>query len=106
MDRAGRRHGPEMLDVGRVRGRIAEAPVLPPGGEVSTRANLVVFAKGENSWSAYAPNVPGRVAAAEPREATETLFREALKTRLEMMRKQGKPVPEPLSQAVLIWAAA
>ena len=67
---------------------------------------LVLYEKGENNWSAYAPDVPGCVAAAATREETETLFQEALEFHFEGMREDGKPIPEPATWAGMVTIAA
>jgi predicted RNase H-like HicB family nuclease len=55
----------------------------------------VVYEKGPHNWSAYSPDVPGCVAAAETRDQLETLFREALEFHLEGLLEDGLPLPEP-----------
>jgi predicted RNase H-like HicB family nuclease len=55
----------------------------------------VVYEKGPQNWSAYSPDVPGCVAAAETREELEVLFREALEFHLEGLIEDGEPLPEP-----------
>jgi predicted RNase H-like HicB family nuclease len=59
----------------------------------------VVYEKGERNWSAYSPDVPGCVAAAETREELEVLFREALEFHLEGLLEEGEPLPEPTCEA-------
>lgn len=54
----------------------------------------VVYEKGESNWSAYSPDVPGCVAAAETYEELEALFKEALEFHLESLKADGHPIPE------------
>jgi predicted RNase H-like HicB family nuclease len=42
------------------------------------------------------------VAAADTREETETLMREAMSEHMAILRQTGQPVPEPAAAAVTI----
>lgn len=66
----------------------------------------VVFEKGANNWSAYVPDLPGCVAAADTREEVESLIREAILFHIEGMRQDGESVPEPTSEAANIKISA
>ena len=57
----------------------------------------VVIEKGETSYGAYVPDLPGCVAAAETKEEVEQLIREAIQFHIEGLREEGLPVPEPSS---------
>jgi predicted RNase H-like HicB family nuclease len=50
-------------------------------------------------YSAYAPDLPGCVAAGETREECLKLMSEAMWIHLESMKKDGDPIPEPATQA-------
>jgi predicted RNase H-like HicB family nuclease len=39
---------------------------------------VVAYEQGPNTWSAYAPDLPGCVAAADSRDAVRQLMREAI----------------------------
>ena len=67
---------------------------------------LVIFEKGETSWGAHAPDVPGCIAVGETQEEVELLFREALEMHMEALRGQGEPIPEPTTRARLVSVAA
>jgi len=56
---------------------------------------VVVYEQAPNNWSAYVPDLPGCVAAAETREETEQLIREAVALHVESLRAHGDPVPQP-----------
>lgn len=56
---------------------------------------LVIIEKGENSYGAYSPDVPGCVAVGDTREEVEERMREALWLHLQMMREENLPLPEP-----------
>ena len=59
----------------------------------------VVIEKAPNNYSAYVPDLPGCIAAAETLPEVEALIQEAIGHHLEMMREYGDPIPEP--QAVV-----
>ncbi len=56
---------------------------------------LVVIKKGEKSYGAYVPDLPGCVAAATTLEETRQLIKEAIEFHIEGMRINGDKVPEP-----------
>lgn len=60
----------------------------------------IILEKGPSSYSAYAPDVPGCVAAGETEEETLELMKEALALHLEDMADRKEQVPEALSSAV------
>ena len=57
----------------------------------------VVIEKGENSYGAYVPDLPGCVAAAETLAEVGALISEAVRFHIEGLRQDGLPVPEPSS---------
>ncbi len=57
----------------------------------------IIIERGPNNFSAYAPDFPGCVAAADTEEETIKLMREALAMHIEDMRKSGEQIPEPSS---------
>jgi predicted RNase H-like HicB family nuclease len=59
---------------------------------------VVVYEHGEHNWSAYSPDVPGCVAAAESFEETQALFSEALEFHIEGLREAGEPIPRATSR--------
>ncbi|MEZ5337564.1 MAG: type II toxin-antitoxin system HicB family antitoxin [bacterium] len=60
---------------------------------------LVVFEQTPNNWGAYSPDVPGCVATGKTRDETLARFREALEFHFDGLRRQGLPVPLPVSSA-------
>ena len=54
----------------------------------------VIIEKGETSYGAYVPDLPGCVAVGETREELEILIREAIQFHLEMMQEEGLLIPE------------
>lgn len=63
---------------------------------------LVVFEKGETSWGAYVPDLPGCVAAAATREEVSQLISEAIDMHIEDMRDRGDIIPYPSSESELV----
>jgi predicted RNase H-like HicB family nuclease len=62
----------------------------------------VVYEKTPRNYSAYVPDLPGCVAAAETKAETRRLIREAIRMHIEAMREEGQPVPEPGAAVELI----
>ena len=58
----------------------------------------VVIERGETSYGAYVPDLPGCVAVANTAEEVERLIREAIQFHIEGLREYGAPVPEPTSR--------
>ena len=56
---------------------------------------LVVIEQGTATFGAYGPDLPGCVAVAETRQETVDLIKEAIELHLDVMAKEGRPVPEP-----------
>lgn len=56
---------------------------------------IAVIEKTETGFSAYAPDLPGCVAAAETVEETQRLMREAIELYLDEIRSTGGSVPQP-----------
>ena len=67
---------------------------------------LIVIEEGDDSFGAYAPDLPGCVAAADTLEECEQLMREAIVFHLEAMRDGGDPIPEPTIAAAAFVPAA
>lgn len=62
----------------------------------------VVIEREGDSWGAYVPDLPGCGVAAESRDRVIELIREAVPLHLEMLRKQGNPIPEPRAEALQV----
>ena len=58
---------------------------------------LVVIEKGENSFGAYIPDLPGCAVVGETREEALQLIREAVDLHVSAMRERGDTLPEPAS---------
>lgn len=85
--------------------------VLKQAGLLAGKGNemrcLVVIEKGETSFGAYVPDLPGCVAAAESEAEVRHLIKEAIEFHIEGLRDAGDPVPPPSSsgEAVDVGAA-
>ena len=58
---------------------------------------IVIFEEGENSCSAYVPDLPGCIAAGETIEEVRELIAEAIEFHIEGLREDGDVVPQPSS---------
>jgi predicted RNase H-like HicB family nuclease len=63
---------------------------------------VVNVEKGENSFGAYVPDLPGCIAAAETKEEVMELIHEAIEFHIEGLRADGLPVPEPSSSSEIV----
>jgi predicted RNase H-like HicB family nuclease len=63
---------------------------------------LVVVEKGETSYGAYVPDLPGCVAVAETRREVLKLIRESIALHVEALRESGEPVPPPISKSQVV----
>ena len=61
-----------------------------------------VIEKASRGYSAYAPDLPGCVAAGDSRAEAGEMMREAVIPYLESLRECGDPVPEPQTSAALV----
>ena len=55
---------------------------------------LVIIEKGESSYGAYSPDMPGCVAVGDTREEVEERMKEALRFHLQMLQEENLPLPE------------
>ncbi|MDQ2787250.1 MAG: type II toxin-antitoxin system HicB family antitoxin [Chloroflexota bacterium] len=64
----------------------------------------VVIIEGDDAtgYSAYIPDLPGCIAAAETREEVEQLIREAIPFHLEGMAEAGDPILPATSRAIMV----
>ena len=59
----------------------------------------IVIERGETSYAAYVPDLPGCVAAVETRDEAVKLIHEAIEQHIQLLRDDGLPVPLPRSAA-------
>ena len=55
----------------------------------------VILEKGESSYGAFVPDLPGCIAVGEDREQTLCLLKEAVVFHVEGLLAEGLPVPRP-----------
>jgi len=66
----------------------------------------VIIEKGETSYGAYVPDLPGCIAAGETQEEVLHLIKEAIEFHLEDLRADGKALPVPHSFSEVVDVAA
>ena len=59
-----------------------------------------------SNYSAYVPDLPGCVGAAETLDEIKTLMQEAVEIHVQGMREDGLSVPEPLTEVSVVEVAA
>jgi len=57
----------------------------------------VIIERGETSYGAYVPDLPGCVAVAETEDEVRQLIREAIQFHIEGLQLDGSPIPIPSS---------
>jgi predicted RNase H-like HicB family nuclease len=62
----------------------------------------VVFERGDTSYGAYVPDLPGCIAVGKTRAEVERLIAEAINLHIESLVEHGDPVPEPSSEVEYI----
>ncbi len=55
----------------------------------------VVLEKGESSYGAFVPDLPGCIAAGESKEEALDLIKEAIEFHIEGLKEEGEAVPMP-----------
>ncbi len=63
---------------------------------------MVVIERGETSWGAHVPDLPGCVAAGQTREEVRQLIREAIEFHIDDLKREGLPVPTPASEGEFV----
>lgn len=67
---------------------------------------MVVIERGQTSWGAHVPDLPGCVAIGETREEVRRLIREAIKLHIDDLKSDGMPVPAPSSEREFVEVGA
>lgn len=62
----------------------------------------ILIEKGETTYGAYIPDLPGCVAVGETIEEVRALIHEAIEFHLEGIREEGSSIPEPTTHAEYI----
>jgi predicted RNase H-like HicB family nuclease len=66
----------------------------------------VVIEKGESSYGAYVPDLPGCIASGETREEVLRLIHEAIEFHIQGLKEDGEIIPIPSSSIEIIEVAA
>jgi predicted RNase H-like HicB family nuclease len=67
---------------------------------------MVVIERGDTSWGAHVPDLPGCVAVGETRADVLRLIREAIELHIDGLRQEGLPVPAPSSEGEIVEVGA
>ena len=67
---------------------------------------MVVIERGETSWGAHVPDLPGCVAVGETREEVLHLIREAIQFHIDGLKEDGLSVPTPSSEGEFVEVGA
>ena len=62
----------------------------------------LILEKGESSFGAFVPDLPGCIAVGEDKEQTLRLLKEAVAFHIEGLLAEGLPVPKPQCDVVQI----
>ena len=63
---------------------------------------LVIIEKGESSFGAYVPDLPGCVAIGETEAEVLEMIHDAIEFHLEGLREEGAPIPYPRSNVEFV----
>ena len=66
----------------------------------------VVIEKGETSYGAYVPDLPGCIASGKTREEVLRLIHEAIEFHLQGLKEDGETIPVPSSSIEIVEVAA
>lgn len=67
---------------------------------------MVIVEKGESSYGAFVPDLPGCIAVGETEQEVIELIQEAIQFHLEDLQAEGQPIPQPVSKSTFIEVAA
>ncbi|NOU23673.1 MAG: type II toxin-antitoxin system HicB family antitoxin [Methyloglobulus sp.] len=67
---------------------------------------MVIVEKGESSYGAFVPDLPGCIAVGETEQEVMVLIQEAIQFHLEDLQSEGRPIPQPVSKSTFVDVAA
>jgi len=67
---------------------------------------MVVIERGEASWGAHVPDLPGCIAVGETRDEALRLIGEAIEQHIQALGEDGLPVPPPSSEGEFVEVGA
>ena len=63
---------------------------------------MVIVERGDSSWGAHVPDLPGCIAVGETRAEVLDLIREAINLHIDGLKREGLPVPRPSSEGEFV----
>ena len=63
---------------------------------------MVVIEKGETSYGAFVPDLPGCIAVGESEKEVISLIGETIQFHLEDLKIEGQPIPQPASKSKFV----
>lgn len=66
----------------------------------------VLIERGDTSYGAWVPDLPGCVAVGESIIEVEQLIHEAIELHIDSLRRHGEPVPEPTTKPYVVEIAS
>ena len=63
---------------------------------------VVIIEKGDTSYGASVPDLPGCIAVGETLEEVQRLIREAIAFHLEGLKLESLPIPEPTTRCTYV----
>jgi len=73
---------------------------------MATTRYMVVLERGDTSWGAHVPDLPGCAAVGESREEVLQLIREAIEFHIDGLKQDGLAVPLPSSEGEFVEVGA
>jgi len=70
-----------------------------------TTEYAVIIERGDRTFGAWVPDLPGCIAAGKSGAEVESRIREAIAFHIEGLRAAGEPVPEPVSRVTTVAVA-
>ena len=67
---------------------------------------MVVIERGDTSWGAHVPDLPGCIAVGETRAEVLRLIREVIELHIDGLRQDGLSVPAPSSEGEIVEVGA
>ncbi len=66
----------------------------------------VVIEKGDSSYGAFVPDLPGCIAAGETRAEALELIKEAIEFHIESLKEEGATIPQPHCELIQVEVTA
>jgi predicted RNase H-like HicB family nuclease len=86
--------------------KVRELSRMPEELTEAVMRYLVVIERGEASWAAHVPDLPGCIAVEETRDDALRLVGEAIELHIQALEDDGLPVPPPSSEGEFVEVGA